>query len=67
MDPFFDKVVVIGVGQIGASIGMNLIAKRLAKEVIGVGRDPKNLRIAVRKRAIHRTGTILELPLQEGM
>ena len=50
----YNKVVLIGVGLIGSSIGMNLVKKRLAREVIGVGRDPRNLREAVRRRAIHR-------------
>lgn len=54
----FNKVIIIGVGQIGASIGMNLVARRLAKEVVGVGRHPKNLREAMRRKAIHRVGTI---------
>lgn len=53
--PFlFDKVVIVGVGLIGSSIGMNLIKRKLAKEVIGVGRDRANLREAIRRRAIHR-------------
>lgn len=60
----FRKAVIIGVGQIGASIGMNLVAKKLAREVIGVGRNPRNLREALRRRAIHRVGAIHELPLQ---
>lgn len=54
----FRRAVIVGVGQIGASLGMNLIARRLAREVVGVGRDPRNLRVAMRKRAIHRVGAI---------
>ncbi|HSA60593.1 MAG TPA: prephenate dehydrogenase [bacterium] len=50
----FRKAVIIGVGQMGASLGMNLVAKKLAKEVVGVGRNPRNLREAVRRHAIHR-------------
>lgn len=59
----FDKVVIIGVGQIGASVGMNLVAKKLAKEVVGVGRSSGNLREATRRRAIQRAGDIRELSL----
>lgn len=52
--PLFQKVVIIGVGQIGASIGMNLVKRGIVREVIGVGRSVKNLKEAVRLRAIHR-------------
>jgi prephenate dehydrogenase len=65
----FRKAIIIGVGQIGASLGMNLVARRLAKEVVGVGRDPKNLREAIRRKAVHRVGATSygrELSLQGG-
>jgi prephenate dehydrogenase len=61
----FRKVVIVGVGQIGASLGNGDHRRKLAKEVVGVGRDPKNLKVAIRKRAIHRVGAIHELPLQD--
>jgi len=51
----FNRVVIVGVGQIGASIGLNVVSKHLAREVIGVGRSEKNLREAVRRRSIHRS------------
>jgi prephenate dehydrogenase len=54
MPVLFDKVVIVGVGLIGSSIGMNLVRKRMAGEVIGVGRDRANLNEAIRRRAIHR-------------
>lgn len=50
----FRKAIIIGVGQIGASMGMNLVARKLAGEVIGAGRDSRNLTEAVERRAIHR-------------
>ncbi len=53
-DIVFNTVIIIGVGLIGSSIGMNLITRRLAREVIGVGRSRKNLQVAIRRRAIHR-------------
>ncbi len=49
----FNQVIIVGTGLIGASLGLNLIKKRLAKEVIGVGRHAANLRTAKRIRAIH--------------
>ncbi len=64
----FRKAVIIGVGQIGASVGMNLVAKKMAKEVIGVGRDPGNLREALRRKAIHRGVPVAAwraMPLQQ--
>lgn len=54
----FNKVFIIGCGLIGASMGLNLVTKRLAKQVVGVGRDPSNLRTAKRRRAIHEAWTI---------
>jgi len=57
----FRKAVIIGVGQIGASVGMNLVGHRLAREVSGIGRAPGNLRIALRKRSIHRVGSMADL------
>ncbi len=50
----FRRTVIIGVGLLGSSVGMNLISKKLSKEVVGVGRDAKNLAVARRRRAIHR-------------
>lgn len=40
---------------------MNLVAKRLAHEVIGVGRRRANLKEALRRKAIHRIGTAKDL------
>ncbi|QQR80367.1 MAG: prephenate dehydrogenase [Deltaproteobacteria bacterium] len=64
----FNKTVIIGVGLLGSSIGMNLISKKLSQEVIGVGRDIRNLKTAQRRKAIHRylnVGAIHELPLRD--
>ena len=56
--PFlFNRVIIVGVGLIGSSMGMNFLQKRLAHEVIGVGRNKKNLKEAVRRKAItHSVG-----------
>jgi prephenate dehydrogenase len=50
-------VAIIGVGLIGGSIGLALRSRRLAAEVVGVGRDPRSLEGAVRKGAIDRATT----------
>lgn len=39
----FNKVAIIGVGEIGGSIGKDLRKKRLAKEVVGIGRRRSSL------------------------
>jgi prephenate dehydrogenase len=53
------KVAIVGVGLIGGSIGMALRARRLASEVVGVGRGPFTLEQAVRLGAIDRGTTDL--------
>jgi prephenate dehydrogenase len=50
-------VAIVGVGLIGGSIGMALRARKLATEVIGVGRGPAALEDAVRLGAIDRGTT----------
>ena len=42
----FGTVAIVGVGLIGGSIGMSLRASGLAKKLIGIGRDQKNLNLA---------------------
>ena len=53
----FGTVAIIGVGLIGGSIGLALRARRLAREVVGVGRDPLSLEQAERLGAIDRGTT----------
>src|ERR1700675_4230181 len=52
-------VAIIGVGLIGGSIGLAVRARRLAREVVGVGRDPFTLDQAARLGAIDRGTTDL--------
>lgn len=52
----FRKVAIVGVGLIGASIGMAMRRKNLAREIIGVARKDATLEIAKEQKAIH-TGT----------
>lgn len=46
------NVVIIGVGLIGASIGIDLKKKKLCHKVYGIGRTKKNLVTAIEKNAI---------------
>ncbi len=55
MTRLFNRVVIVGVGLIGSSLGMNFIKKKLAREVVGIGRNQKNLQEAIRRRAIDRS------------
>ena len=50
----FQKVVIIGVGLIGGSLGLALKERGLAAEVVGVGRSPENLAVALEYGAIDR-------------
>ncbi|NLW38153.1 MAG: prephenate dehydrogenase [Peptococcaceae bacterium] len=54
MNPEFNRVVIVGVGLIGGSLGMALCRRGLAREVVGTGSDPENLRLALELGAIHR-------------
>lgn len=50
----FQKVVIIGVGLIGGSLGLALKGRGLAAEVVGVGRSQENLAVALEYGAIDR-------------
>lgn len=50
----FQKVVIVGVGLIGGSLGLVLKQKQLAQLVVGVGRRLENLEQAVQLQAIDR-------------
>jgi prephenate dehydrogenase len=54
------KVFLIGLGQIGGSIGYNLVKKRLVSEVIGFDKDPAVMKLARRHGAIDRMTNRLE-------
>ena len=51
----WDAVAIVGVGLIGGSIGLALRRRRLATEVIGIGRRAASLRAARRVGAVTRT------------
>jgi prephenate dehydrogenase len=48
----WDTVVIVGVGLIGGSIGQALRKRKLARQVLGVGRRPASLRKALACKAI---------------
>ena len=50
----FQQVAIIGVGLIGGSLGLVLKQKGLAGSVVGVGRRPENLELAIKLGAIDR-------------
>lgn len=54
MTVHFKRVAIVGVGLIGGSLGMILRRKRLANEVVGIGRRVENLKTAVELGAIDR-------------
>ena len=39
-NPLFQRIAIIGVGLLGGSIGLGAKSRGLAKEVIGIGRNP---------------------------
>ncbi len=53
----FNKIVIIGVGLIGGSIGLAVRKKKLAKRIIGVCRHKESLRRARKLKAIDK-GTL---------
>jgi prephenate dehydrogenase len=52
--PVVDRLVIVGVGLIGGSIGMAALQRGIAREVIGVARNESTLREAERLSAITR-------------
>ena len=50
--PFFNRMVIVGVGLIGGSLAMISRRKGLVKEIIGVGRGAGNLKEAVKLKII---------------
>ncbi|MGC8738605.1 MAG: prephenate dehydrogenase [Candidatus Hydrogenedens sp.] len=59
MELHFGKVAIIGVGLLGASLGMAIRNKKLADEVMGIGRNISTLEKALQKGAIDNFSTEL--------
>ena len=55
----WESVTIVGAGLIGASIGLALRERELAKSVIGVGRRTATLRTARQRGAVTSTTTDL--------
>lgn len=53
----FERVVIIGVGLIGGSFALGLKAKGACGRVVGVGRDPQNMRIALERGIVDQVQT----------
>ncbi len=56
----FGTVAIVGVGLIGGSLGMALKTRRLARRVVGIGRDAARLETAVALGAVDSGVTNLE-------
>ena len=61
----FGTVAIVGVGLIGGSLGMALKTRRLARRVVGIGRDAARLETAVALGAVDSGVTRLEDGLAE--
>jgi prephenate dehydrogenase len=51
----WNTVAIVGVGLIGGSIGLALRDRKLAGQIVGVGRRPESLHKAKAAGAVHRT------------
>ena len=56
----FDRVVIVGVGLLGGSIGMALRSRRLAKHVLGFSPRGNSLEAAISRGAIDSSTTSLD-------
>lgn len=55
MDPLFDRVAIVGVGLLGASLGLALQGSGAVRRITGVGRRQTTLDTALAMGAIHDT------------
>ncbi len=62
--PVFNRVTIIGVGLIGGSFSLNLLAKGIAKEIVGVDRDTENLQKALNLGVVNRIESDLSKAVQ---
>ncbi len=60
----FERVVIVGVGLLGGSIGLALRDRNLARTVVGVGRRPESLEKALQRGAVDRAETALDTACQ---
>lgn len=57
--PPYDTIAIVGVGLIGASLGLALRERKLARHVVGIGRTKKTLATAQARGAIDEATTSL--------
>lgn len=55
MTPVADRLLIAGVGLIGASLGLALRERGAVGEIVGLGRSAANLRVACERGAIDRS------------
>src|SRR3569833_758131 len=53
----WNRVAIVGVGMIGGSIGIDLLRRKLARHVVGIGRNNASLRAAQHAGAVSSTTT----------
>ncbi len=63
--PLFSRIVIVGVGLLGGSIGLAAKKNKLADCVVGIGRDEANLRTARDRGAIDLATTDFERGIRE--
>lgn len=56
----FQRIAIIGVGLLGGSIGLAVKSRAIARKVIGIGRNPERLELAMRMHAVDAVTTNLE-------
>ncbi len=61
----FDKLVIVGPGLIGGSLGLAVREKGLARRIVGVGRRKESLALAVEIGAVDETSLDLEAAAAE--
>lgn len=52
----FERVVIVGLGCIGASVGLAIRTRRLAQEVVGIEREPEVAQLAQQRGAVDAYG-----------
>ncbi len=61
----FERVAIIGVGLIGGSFALGLKARGACGSVVGVGRDPVNMRVALERGILDKVETDAQTAVQD--
>ncbi len=56
----FNEITIIGPGLIGASLGLALKAKKIAKKIVGIDTSKKNLKDAIKNESIDEGRLIID-------